>query len=290
MREAVIAGYLRTAQSRSRPNDPEKDWFYKLRADDLLSVLLPKLLEKTGVKANEVEDCITGSALGLDENFTYGGRLPVFLSNLSETVAAKFVDQQCGSSMAASHIAAMEIMLGYADIVLAAGMEHMTRVPMGQTTREDSHVKLNPRLAREDALAHWDIKNAVRMGLTAEKIFSMRDFRRDELNQWAKRSHDLAVKARTEGFFDDEILPMQAEQADGSMLTVRKDQSVRENVSLESLNQLKPAFKDGGVITAGNSSPLNAGAASSTLDEQREGAGKGHQAIGYDTVHRFCRG
>ena len=133
MREAVIAGYLRTAQSRSKPNDPEKDWFHKLRADDLLSMLLPKLLDKTGVKGNEVEDCITGSALGLHENFTYGGRLPVFLSNLSETVAAKFVDQQCGSSMAATHIAAMEIMLGYADIVLAAGMEHMTRVPMGQS-------------------------------------------------------------------------------------------------------------------------------------------------------------
>ena len=152
-------------------------------------------------------------ALGLHENFTYGGRLPVFLSNLSETVAAKFVDQQCGSSMAASHIAAMEIMLGYADIVLAAGMEHMTRVPMGQSSREDSYVKLNPRLAREDALAHWDIKNTVRMGITAEKFFSMRDFYKEELNQWAKRSHDLAVKARKEGFFDDEILPIDAEQA-----------------------------------------------------------------------------
>jgi acetyl-CoA acyltransferase len=275
MREAVIAGYLRTAQSRSRPNDPEKDWFYKLRADDLLSTLLPKLLLRTGVKANEVEDCITGSALGLDENFTYGGRLPVFLSNLSETVAAKFVDQQCGSSMAASHIAAMEIMLGYADIVLAAGMEHMTRVPMGQTTREDSHVKLNPRLASEGALAHWDIKNAVRMGLTAEKLFSLRDFHQDELNQWAKRSHDLAVKARIEGFFDDEILPIQAEQADGSILTVRKDQAVRENVSLESLNQLKPAFRDGGVITAGNSSPLNAGAASLLLMSKEKAREKG---------------
>ena len=275
MREAVIAGYLRTAQSRSRPNDPQKDWFHKLRADDLLSMLLPKLLDKTGVKGNEVEDCITGSALGLHENFTYGGRFPVFLSNLSETVAAKFVDQQCGSSMAASHIAAMEIMLGYADIVLAAGMEHMTRVPMGQASREDGYVKLNPRLTREDAFAHWDIKNTVRMGMTAEKLFSIRDFHRDELNQWAKRSHDLAVKARTEGFFDDEILPIDAEQADGSILTVRKDQAVRENVSLESLNQLKPAFKDGGVITAGNSSPLNAGAASLLLMSKEKAREKG---------------
>jgi acetyl-CoA acyltransferase len=275
MREAVIAGYLRTAQSRSKPNDPGKDWFHKLRADDLLSMLLPKLLDKTGVKGNEVEDCITGSALGLHENFTYGGRLPVFLSNLSETVAAKFVDQQCGSSMAASHIAAMEIMLGYADIVVAAGMEHMTRVPMGQSTREDSYVKLNPRLIREDALAHWDVKNAGRMGMTAEALFSIRDFHKEDLDRWAKRSHDLAVKARTEGFFDEEILPIDAEQADGSILTVKEDQAVRENVSLETLNQLKPIFKDGGVITAGNSSPLNAGAASLLLMSKEKAREKG---------------
>jgi len=129
MQEAVIAGYLRTAQSQSRPNDPGRDWFHKLRGDDLLSKLLPELLKRTGVKAEEVEDCITGAALGVGENYTYGGRLPVYLSNFPDTVAAKYVDQQCGSSMAAVHIGAMEIMLGYADIVVAAGMEHMTRVP-----------------------------------------------------------------------------------------------------------------------------------------------------------------
>ncbi len=170
------------------------------------------------------------------------GDFPLFLSNLSETVAAKFVDQQCGSSMAATHIAAMEIMLGYADIVLAAGMEHMTRVPMGQSTREDSYVKLNPRLTREEAFAHWDVKNAGRMGMTAEALFSIRDFHKEELNQWAKRSHDLAVKARREGFFDDEILPIDAEQADGSLLTVKEDQAVRENVSLESPRPVEAHF------------------------------------------------
>ena len=113
------------------------------------------------------------------------------------------------------------------------------------------------------------------MGITAEKFFSMRDFHKEELNQWAKRSHDLAVKARKEGFFDDEILPIDAEQADGSILTVREDQAVRENVSLESLNQLKPAFKEGGVITAGNSSPLNAGAASLLLMSKEKAREKG---------------
>ncbi len=275
MREVVIAGYLRTAQSRSRPNDPERDWFHKLRADDLLSMLLPKLLEKTGVEGNEIEDCITGAALGVHENFTYGGRFPVFLSNLPETVAAKFVDQQCGASMAATHIGAMEIMLGYADIVLAAGMEHMTRVPMGQSSREDGYVKLNPRLSEDAALAHWDIKNAINMGMTAEKLFSLTNFHKDTLNQWAKRSHDLAVKARAEGFFDGEILPIDAEQGDGTILTVTKDQAVRENVSLEGLDQLKPAFREDGVITPGNASPLNAGASCLLLMSKETARAKG---------------
>jgi len=82
-----------------------------------LSRLLPELLKRTGVASEEIDDCMTGVSNGVGENWTYGGRLPVFLSTFSETVAAKFVDQQCGSSMAAMHISAMEIMLGYADEV-----------------------------------------------------------------------------------------------------------------------------------------------------------------------------
>jgi len=265
MQEAVIVGYLRTAQSRSRPNDPSKDWLHTLRADDLLSRLLPELLKRAGVKAEEIEDCITGVALGVSENYTYGGRLPVYLSNLPYTVAAKQVDQLCGSSMAAVHIGAMEIMLGYANIVVAGGMEHMTRVPMGQSFRKDGHAKLNMRLLEEEKYIHWDIRNAMNMGMTAEKLFSQRSFSREEMDRWAKRSHDLTVKAQREGFFEGEIMPIEAEQADGSMMTVTKDQAVRENVSLEGLANLKPAFKENGVITAGNSSPLNAAASSILL-------------------------
>jgi len=279
MREAVIAGYLRTAQSRSRPNDPDRDWFHKLRGDDLLSKLLPELLKKIGVSAEEIEDCITGAALGVSENYTYGGRLPVYLSNFPDTVAAKYVDQQCGSSMAAVHIGAMEIMLGYADIVVAAGMEHMTRVPMGQAFRKEGHAKINMRLLEEERYAHWDLRNAMNMGMTAEKLFSQRSFSREEMDRWAKRSHDLTVKAQREGFFDGEILPIEAEQADGSVMIVKKDQAVRENVSLEGLAKLKPAFKENGVITAGNSSPLNAAASSILLMSKEKAHEKGIQPL-----------
>jgi acetyl-CoA acyltransferase len=279
MREAVIAGYLRTAQSRSRPNDPPRDWFHTLRGDDLLARLLPELLKRTGIKAEEIEDCITGAAIGVAENFTYGGRLPVFLSDFPHTVAAKYVDQQCGSSMAAVHIGAMEIMLGYADIVVAAGMEHMTRVPMGQAFRKEGHVKVNSKLLEEERYAHWNLKTAMNMGLTAEKLFSQRSFSREEMDRWAKRSHELAVKAQREGFFDGEILPIEAEQADGSVMTVHKDQAVRDNVTLEGLAELKPAFKENGVITAGNSSPLNAAASSILLMSKERAREKGIQPL-----------
>jgi len=91
IREVVIAGYLRTALSRSRPNDPARDWFHKLRADDLLGRLLPEVIKRTGIKAEEIDDFIVGSAMGVSEQWTYGGRYPILLANLPEKIAAKFV-------------------------------------------------------------------------------------------------------------------------------------------------------------------------------------------------------
>ena len=101
MHEVIIADYLRTAQTRSRPAAPEKDWFYQLRGDDLLARLLPEVLRRTGVQSSEVQDLIVGSALGVSEQWTFGGRTPVFLAGLDAGIAAKFIDQQCGSGMAA---------------------------------------------------------------------------------------------------------------------------------------------------------------------------------------------
>jgi acetyl-CoA C-acetyltransferase len=88
MKEVVIAGYLRTAQSRSRPNDPARDWFNKLRADELLGKLLPETIKKTGIDAKEIDDFIVGCATGVSEQFSFGGRFPIFLANLPETIAA----------------------------------------------------------------------------------------------------------------------------------------------------------------------------------------------------------
>jgi acetyl-CoA acyltransferase len=275
MREVVIAGYLRTAQSRSRPKDPARDWFHKLRADDLLAKLLPQLMQRTGIDPKEIDDFLVGCATGVNEQWTYGGRNPIFLANFPEATPAKFVDQQCGSAMACIHMGFLEIAADYADIVLVGGIEHMTRVPMGGAMVEKEAIVPNMRLFTEESYKHWDMMTAVNMGLTAEKLFSLRDFTKDDMDKWGVRAHQLAAKALKEGFFRGEILPIEAEQADGTTMVVDRDQAIREDATLEGMADLKPAFKPDGVITAGNSSPLNAGATSMLLMSKETAKKKG---------------
>ena len=278
MRDAVIVGYLRTAISRSRPNDPPRDWFYKLRADELLAKLLPEVIKRTGIKAEEIDDFVVGSSIGVNEQWAYGGRTPIWLANLPETLAAKFVDQQCGSSMAAIHVGSMEISMGYADIVMVGGMEHMTRVPMGGMAPKE-HISLNMRLFTEPAYQHWEMMTSVNMGLTAEKLFAQRQFTKEDMDRWGTRSHQLASKAYKEGLFKDEILPIEAEQADGKMMLVDRDHAVRDDATLEGMKDLKPSFKPDGVITPGNSSPLNAAASSMILMSRETAKKKGIQPM-----------
>ena len=278
MKDVVIAGYLRTAQSRSRPNDPARDWFHKLRADELLAKLLPEVIKRTGLKAEEVDDFIVGSSIGVNEQWAYGGRTPIWLANLPETLAAKFVDQQCGSSMAAIHVGFMEIAMGFADIVMVGGMEHMTRVPMGGMSPK-GHISLNMRLFTEPSYKHWDMVTSTNMGLTAEKLFTQREFTKEDMDRWGTRSHQLASKAYKEGFFKDEIFPIEAEQADGKILVVDRDQAVRDDATLEGMKDLKPAFKQDGVITSGNSSPLNAAASSMILMSKETAKKKGIRSM-----------
>jgi acetyl-CoA C-acetyltransferase len=265
MKEVVIAGYLRTAQTRSRPNDPARDWFCKLRSDELLAKILPEVIQKSGVEPEEVDDFLVGCATGVGEQWAYGGRNPIFLANLPNTIAAKFVDQQCGSAMAGIHVGFMEIAQEFADVVLIGGMEHMTRVPMGGTLIDRGAIMPNMSLYLDPKYQHWDMLTATNMGLTAEKLFAQTDFTKEDMDKWALRSHQRAAAAQAEGFFDGEIIPVEAEQGDGTMMVVDKDQAVRGDSTMEGLASLKPAFKKDGVITAGISSPLNAAATSMVL-------------------------
>ncbi len=279
MREVVIAGYLRTAQSRSRPNDPGRDWFHKMRSDELLAKLLPEVIKRTGIKAEEIDDFIVGSATGVSEQWSYGGRFPIFLANLPETIPAKFVDQQCGSAMAGIHIGFLEIAAGFADIVMIGGMEHMTRVPIGGTLLEKGAIAPNMRLFTDPAYKHWDMMTTMNMGFTAEKLFAQSGFTKEDMDRWGTRAHQRASKARKEGFFKEEILPIEAEQADGKKMIVDRDQAVRDDATLEGMKDLKPAFKPEGVITAGNSSPLNAAGTSMILMSKETAKKKGIQPM-----------
>ncbi len=271
MQDVVIVGYLRTAQSRSRPNDPDRDWLGKVRSDDMLAKLLPELLKRSNVEPEAVDDFIVGSAQGVSEQWSMGGRIPILLANLPETIAAKSVDQQCGSAMAAVHIGAMEIQTGTADVVMCGGMEHMTRVPMGG----NGAISMNTDLFTDEKYKHWDMATAANMGMIAEGIAADDDTAREDMDEWGVRSHQRAAQAQESGFFDAEIMPVEAKQGDGSIMVVDKDQAVRGDTTLEGMAGLRTPFKEDGRVTAGTSSPLNAAATAMLLMSRAEAEKRG---------------
>lgn len=274
MREVVIASYVRSAQSRCRPKEPGRDWLYKLRTDDLLARLLPEAVQRAGLEPSDVDDFIVGVAQGVGENYTIGGRSPWLLANMDKRASCKHIDEQCGSTMAALQMGFMEIAQGFADVVMCGGMEHMGRIPMGG----DGKIDLNLRLFTDPKLQHWDFMTAMNMGLTAEKLAGL-GFSREEMDAWGARSHQRAHQARQEGFFDEEILPVEVLQADGSRRTVDSDQSVRADVTADDMADLRPSFKKNGTIHPGNASPLNAGAVALVLTTREIAEAKGIEPL-----------
>ncbi|CAC11441.1 probable Acetyl-CoA C-acetyltransferase [Thermoplasma acidophilum] len=263
--KVYLVDFKRTAFSRSRPNDPERDVFNSIRMDEAMAKLINVVIDETGIKPEEINDVITGCALQMDENWTYGGRHPILLANLPENVPGMALDRACSSSLNAITIGAMEIMTGNSDIVMAGGYEHMTHVPMGNSP----FLKPNIKLMVRPEYMHWDMNTGYSMGLTAEKLAALRGITRDEMDRYSLRSHQLASKALDDGYFKGEIVPVEVE-INGEEKVIDTDQSIRKNTSLEDMKKLKPAFKDDGVITAGNSSPLNAGASLTLLMSEKK--------------------
>ena len=262
MNEPVIVGYVRTPISRSRPRQPERDVFNSIRADDMAAMVIREVVKRTGIDPNDIDDCIFGCANQTGEQFTYGGRMFSLLAGLPLEVPAMGVDRQCASAMSSIHIGAMEIMCGYSDVIVAGGVEHMTHIPMGHG------VNPNPRALKEEKRFDWLV--AMNMGLTAEKLAEESGIPKEEQDKWALRSHQLAAKAQAEGFFKGEIIPVEVTLPDGTKKIIDTDQSVRPDTTLEKIASLPPAFKEGGIITAGNSSPLNAGAAAMVLTSKEK--------------------
>jgi len=254
-REAYIVYFKRTAFSRVKREDPKFDVFYDMSGPTLFSKLLIRAVEDLGIKPDVIDHIIVGNALQGGDNWSMGGRIPVFLAKFPVHIPAMAVDMQCASSFDAIGIGTMEIWTGQADIVFAGGYEHLSRVPMYNNPYILPHMELvtNPEYAM------YDMATGYVMGLTAEKLAVIKGIGREEMDRWSLRSHMLATKAYEEGYFKDEILPIEVVK-DGQKVIVDKDLSVRPNTSMEALAKLPPVFKPGGVITAGNSAPLNSGA------------------------------
>ncbi|MFX0151769.1 MAG: acetyl-CoA C-acetyltransferase [Candidatus Hodarchaeota archaeon] len=261
MREVVIADYLRTAFSRSRPSAPERDKLNEFRMDVLAGKLIKTMIDRKGINAAEIGDVLVGSASQVGEQWLYGGRSVVAMAELPETVSAQAIDRQCGSSMNTIHTGAMQIMTGYSDIIISAGLEHMTHVPMAPQDNIDPPMFL----AADEKYKSYDFETGFNMGWTAEKLFKQAaekfGLTREDLDQYSLDSHELAAEAQDEGFFKDEIMPI--ELSSGEIFDT--DASVRRGSTMEIMASLMPSFDFEGVCTPGNSSPLNAGATAMIL-------------------------
>jgi len=297
MRKVVIVDYLRSPFSRSRPREPERDKFNPLRMDHVVAMLIQKVIERTGVNPSEISEVIAASAFGVWEQWTYGGRSIVMLAKLPVEVPAFFVDRQCGSSMTAIHLGTMEIMTGNADIVIATGMEHMTHVPMADNPYINPPMTL---VEKEEYRKMYEMDVGFVMGFTAERLFKEANQKygitKEDMDLWSLRSHQLAAKAQQEGYFNGEILPISVTNPDGTTEIIDRDLSVRPDTTLEKIRNLPPAFIEGGVITAGNSSPLNAGASCVMLASEEKAKSLGLEplatikSMGWAGVHPAVMG
>jgi acetyl-CoA acyltransferase len=223
-----------------------------VRADDLAAQVLNGLAERIDLEPGEVEDVQMGCVTQVGEQALNVGRVAVLVAGWPETVPATTVDRQCGSSLQAAFNAASAIQAGHLDVVVAAGVEHMTRVPMGSNLGAEGWSGINEKIAER-----WPI---VPQGISAEVIAEEWGLSREALDEYSLESHRRAVAAIDEGRFEDEIVPIETAGA-GAAVLFATDETPRRDTSLEKLAALQPAFKPDGVVTAGNSSMIVDGAA-----------------------------
>jgi acetyl-CoA acyltransferase len=245
MPTAVIVDAVRTALGRR--NGKLKD----VHPVDLAATTLQALVERTGVDPALIEDVIMGCVMQVGDQAVNVGRNAALAAGFPETVVGTTVDRQCGSSQQAAHFAAQGVIAGAYDIVIAAGVENMTRVPMGASFIAGS-LPFGPKMMER--------YNLVPQGISAELIAEKWGITREQNDQLSLESHQKATRATDEGRFENEIVPVTI-PTDSGTEQFRVDEGFRRESSLEKLASLKPAFKPDGVITAGNSSQISDGAA-----------------------------
>ncbi|TMD91181.1 MAG: acetyl-CoA C-acyltransferase [Chloroflexi bacterium] len=254
MTQAVIAALGRSPIGRAR-----KGSLVDVRPDDLASYVVMKVLEKVPeLDRSEIEDLICGCGLPGGEQGHNIGRVVSILSRLD--VPGVTVNRYCSSSLMTTRIAAHAIEAGEGDVFLSVGVECVSRYGSGYPDASDTY---NPRLVSGNTEEYPDIYIA--MGQTAENVARREKIGREEQDRYAVKSQAAAVKARDDGFFDREIIPVPLPNGE----TFTKDDGPRPGTTMEVLATLKPAFREDGTVTAGNSCPLNDGAAAVVVMSER---------------------
>jgi acetyl-CoA C-acetyltransferase len=255
MNEAVIVALGRSPIGRAR-----KGSLVDVRPDDLAAHVVTRVLEKVPeLDRSEIEDLICGCGLPGGEQGHNIGRVVSILSRLD--VPGVTVNRYCSSSLMTTRIATHAIEAGEGDVFLSVGVECVSRYGTGYPDAPDTH---NPRMVPGNADEYPDVYIA--MGQTAENVARREKISREEQDRYAVKSQNAAVKARENGFFDREIIPVPL--PNGEVLT--KDDSPRPGTTMEVLATLKPAFREDGTVTAGNSCPLNDGAAAVVVMSARK--------------------
>jgi acetyl-CoA acyltransferase len=244
VREAVIVEAVRTPIGR------RNGVLSGIRPDELAAMVLRAVVERAGISPEMVEDVIMGCVSQVGEQAGDIGRIAALIAGYPVEVPGTTIDRQCGSSQQAVHFAAQAIMSGEMDVVVAAGVESMSRVPMFSNMQGAEY--------SEKLTSRYEIIN---QGLSAERIAAKWGFSRAQLDEFSLNSHEKAVKAQKDGRFQQEILPLEVTLPDKGKIIVDKDEGPREDTSMEKMRALSPSFQENGLIHAGNSSQISDGAA-----------------------------
>ena len=265
MRDALIIEAVRS------PIGKRNGALASVRADELAAQVLAGLADRTGVDPSAIEDIEMGCVTQIGEQALNVGRIGSLVAGWPETVCASTIDRQCGSSMQAAMNGAAAIQAGHLDVVVAAGVESMSRVPMGSNLGDAGWSGFSDKL-----LDQWQI---VPQGISAEVIAEEWGLTREQLDEFSYESHQRAIRAIDEGRFEREIVPVEVSNPHAGVLFA-VDETPRRDTSLEKLASLPPAFKEDGVVTAGGSSQIVDGSAAMLLASEERASELGFEPRG----------
>lgn len=244
MREAVIVEAVRT------PIGKRNGFLSEIRAEELAAEPLKELVRRTAIDAGRIDDVVMGCVTQTGEQAVDIARQAALIAGYPASVPGTTIDRQCGSSQQSIHFAAQAILSGDMDIVVAGGVESMSRVPMGSNQQG---VKWSSALLDKYELVH--------QGIAAARIAKKWGISRHEMNDYSFKSHQRAIQAQERGYFDEQIIPVTVKRADGTAIQFTQDEGPRKDTSIEQLHKLPDLFEKESGITAGNASQISDGAA-----------------------------